>query len=47
VLIEHNMEIVRSLADTVYVLDGGKVIAEGSPANVLAEPAVVDAYLGK
>ena len=47
VLIEHNMTLVRELADYCYVLDSGKVIAEGSPEHVLHQPHVVEAYLGK
>jgi ABC-type branched-subunit amino acid transport system ATPase component len=47
ILVEHNMDIIRELADTVYVLDTGKVIASGAPEVVLAERAVIDAYLGK
>ncbi|MBI3572355.1 ABC transporter ATP-binding protein [Candidatus Kaiserbacteria bacterium] len=47
ILVEHDMAIIRELADTVYVLDSGKVIAEGTPEKVLAEHAVIEAYLGK
>jgi len=47
VLIEHDMTLIRDLADYCYVLDSGKVIAEGTPEKVLAEPHVVEAYLGK
>ncbi len=47
VLVEHDMDIVRNLADHCYVLDSGRLLAEGTPAQVLAEPAVVEAYLGK
>ena len=45
-LIEHNVRFVTSLCDTIYVLDSGKMIASGSPAQVLSDPAVVSAYLG-
>lgn len=47
VLVEHDMHIIRELADYCYVLDSGKVIAEGAPDQALAEKVVVDAYLGK
>ena len=47
VLIEHNMDIIRELSDHVIVLDSGKVIAEGTPAEALAQHNVIEAYLGK
>ena len=47
VLIEHNMDIIRDLADRCYVLDSGKVIAEGTPETVLKDHVVMEAYLGK
>ncbi|WP_440088837.1 branched-chain amino acid ABC transporter ATP-binding protein/permease [Streptosporangium sp. LJ11] len=46
VVIEHNMGLVMSLCDHVTVLSGGKVIADGTPAEVAVAPAVVQAYLG-
>ena len=45
-MIEHVMQAVMSLADNVYVLAEGRVIAAGSPAQVASNPAVVEAYLG-
>jgi branched-chain amino acid transport system ATP-binding protein len=46
VMIEHVMQAVMSLAEHVYVLAEGRVIAAGSPGEVAADPAVVEAYLG-
>jgi branched-chain amino acid transport system ATP-binding protein len=45
-VIEHNLKVVRAFSDRVVVLDHGAKIAEGSAEDVLADPAVVTAYLG-
>jgi branched-chain amino acid transport system ATP-binding protein len=46
VLIEHNMSLVQAVAETVSVLDYGRKLAEGTPAEALEHPAVLEAYLG-
>ncbi len=46
-LIEHDMRFVAHSCDQIYVLDGGKLIAEGPPHRVLNLPAVIEAYLGE
>jgi len=45
-LIEHDLDLIRACCSTVVVLDFGKVIAEGAPAEVLSRPEVTAAYLG-
>lgn len=44
--VEHDMHMVRHIADWVVVMAEGKVVAEGPPSEVMKNPAVIDAYLG-
>ena len=44
--VEHDMDMVRDISDWVIVMAQGKIVAEGPPEAVMADPAVIDAYLG-
>jgi len=47
ILVEHNMEIIRELADYCIVMDAGKLLAEGKTEEVLSKREVIEAYLGE
>ena len=46
ILVEHNMKLVMGVSDHLLVLDQGRVLAEGTPQQIRANPAVIEAYLG-
>jgi len=47
VVIEHNLKVVRAFASRVLVLDRGALLADGTPDEVLSDPAVIRSYIGK
>jgi branched-chain amino acid transport system ATP-binding protein len=45
-MVEHDMDLVMTVCDTIHVLDFGSIIAQGSPAEIRNDPLVQRAYLG-
>ena len=47
VVVEHHMDLIMSVADRIVVLDGGRLLATGTPREIQADPRVLEAYLGR
>jgi len=47
VIVEHDMHVIMDIADRIYVLNWGNVIAEGTPGEIKSNPEVIQAYLGE
>jgi branched-chain amino acid transport system ATP-binding protein len=47
VVIEHHMDLIMGVADRIVVIDQGQWLAEGTPAEIQRNPAVLEAYLGR